>query len=827
LTIFGTYAPFYWAKNLPVIPLTTPTSGGAGAGKRPVHSEWSRFQNEPVSPDEMRLWVEQFPDHNLGLVLGPQSGVCVVDIDTYDTHVQDIIKQALPLSPWVRVGRKGAVFAYRYNGVASFQIKDHERKVIVEFLSAGRQVVLPPSIHPDTRQPYMSNSNLWDVIDHLPELSPHVEDILRQALLAKNVQLSTSGLVKLTEFVPEGARDTEMVRHAGLWAGTVCRGERTLLEALGEMEHWCKTYVQSVAGDEIDFRKGQQRIIQYLTMDVTGRARKPLPRGWDKGLTDQDKLDLGLIFDETHVEWSLEEMISYLQKKFEAHSNDAQERAEAVNFVLERLARSRSIDNLATDRLLNWISSQSRLNMTFSSLKTSLRERRQGDLQGNNHAELADALLDKLKERNHKAITPRHDEDGFWEWNGAHWTQIQDSTMHTIVAEEFGHMQAARRYADHTGIVKVLKDRLTQPLIKNTQGGINFANGYLTTELELKPHDPDFGAIYNMPYRWIADHDEEHCPKFMKFLHQIWGHDEDYEEKKQALREAMALTLFGKATRYSRAFVLYGSSHAGKSELLNIITGLMPENCSASVPPTKWDDKFAPAQMNKKLLNSAGELSNTKLIDGEMFKLIVEGAEIMAQHKGQQLFRFRPMCAQWFSTNYLPKSKDTSGGFLRRWLIFQFTKTVEEKDRVMDLNKIILEEEREAICAWACKAILTIEARRGFALPKSHHMLLQNSAEQMNTVRFFLRSSGMVRFSPHIEVEPVPSHELMTAYQTFTLGTLGGHPVKMQEFDIRMMELASEFGFKMKVVNTDRGEQYFEYSGIILGDRRGTSRKRA
>ena len=96
--------------------------------------------------------------------------------------------------------------------------------------------------------------------------------------------------------------------------------------------------------------------------------------------------------------------------------------------------------------------------------------------------------------------------------------------------------------------------------------------------------------------------------------------------------------------------------------------GLLPADAASTVPPHDWGDKFLPTQMLRKLMNFCGELSDTLLIKGDSFKTIVEGGrEINGNLRSGQVFQFRTTCAQWFATNHLPRSRDGSGGFTRRW----------------------------------------------------------------------------------------------------------------------------------------------------------------
>lgn len=140
MNIFATHAPRLWAKNLPVIPCN---------GKRPVIRNWQRFCESMPDPKEQSDWLDRYPGHNIGLPLGQASGYCVVDIDTEDQSEIAAVKATLPASPLERVGKKGSAIFYKFNREKSFSIAGK-----VDFLSTGKQVILPPSIHPETGMAY-------------------------------------------------------------------------------------------------------------------------------------------------------------------------------------------------------------------------------------------------------------------------------------------------------------------------------------------------------------------------------------------------------------------------------------------------------------------------------------------------------------------------------------------------------------------------------------------------------------------------------------------------------------------------------------------------
>jgi hypothetical protein len=143
----------------------------------PDITQWSTYGSQMPTELEMQHWLASFPRGNIGLPLGPASGLCMIDIDTEDQALIDAIMNILPPSPWVRVGKKGMGLAYRFEGQKNFKLRGAAGGMIMEFLGLGNQMVMPPSIHPETQQPYTANANLWDVLDKVPCLGEDIEDI--------------------------------------------------------------------------------------------------------------------------------------------------------------------------------------------------------------------------------------------------------------------------------------------------------------------------------------------------------------------------------------------------------------------------------------------------------------------------------------------------------------------------------------------------------------------------------------------------------------------------------------------------------------------------
>ena len=143
--------------------------------KRPTGATWTTT----TKPDTIRHHVED--GGNIGLVCGPVSGVAVADFDDLGA-AREMMAALGKLTPWVRTG-SGKIHCYLRWTVdlpAKLRWKGH----IIGELQRGpvsvdrgnlQQVVIPPSLHPDTREAYR-----WLVNPLTEPLVPLPEAYLRE-----------------------------------------------------------------------------------------------------------------------------------------------------------------------------------------------------------------------------------------------------------------------------------------------------------------------------------------------------------------------------------------------------------------------------------------------------------------------------------------------------------------------------------------------------------------------------------------------------------------------------------------------------------------------
>lgn len=794
--VFAAQAPRYWERGISVIPVL---------GKRSVQKEWSKWALELPSVEERERWLQEFGDerYGVGLVCGPQSGICAVDIDSDEDRVIGAIERVLPRSGWERVGKKGKVLVYKFRDPRNFTIKGVDGKGLIDILSLKRQFVLPPSIHPDTGRAYWANRDLLEVLDTdgLADLPNGLDQVLKASLKDVGIETSsTSGRTIVTNYVSTGNRDNTLLKICGLYSKEIVDGNWTFLQQVERLEGWVEGFVEKVWGDTLDVGHAIERLVYCLRRDVFEHG-KTLPAGWDEGLKDEDRERFGLVdFDDSRRRWSFKEILDWFNGEVAAGGgvdvNDEGQMMALVDKALVRIAGNVDLVSTEEDRLLKIICDTARGTFRIVSLRKRVKELRRGVVVGETHAEVADAILKLVEEDGEVRLCNGR----FWQWVGSHWKVLQDSDLLNLIIKSSQGMQSCKKNSDYHGVLRTMQSTRTIDLVRVAIKGVNFVNGFLDEDLVLRPHDKDYGCTYCLSYAYDPGLADE-CLLWHNMLRDFWGEDEDYLDKVQALREAMAATIFGVATRYQRAFIFKGVAGAGKTRILHLMRSLMPPGTCSAVPPEKFAEKFESTELAGKLMNLAGELSKQK-IPGKYFKTIIEGGELQGQFKNKPIFSYNPICAHWFGSNHWPKVDDPDGGWLRRWLFFRFDRPLAPEKRIDNVEELILGEEREAIMAWAVEGIRTLKINREYRLAKSHYESIEEMNRSGDSVGFWYGhyvESGKLRcgVAAHTQITSkfTSVDHIFRAYRLFCSSTAAVSHVGVQTFIERMVEIGVKKGF--------------------------------
>jgi hypothetical protein len=131
-------------------------------GKVPAVKDWPWFSVNPQTAKEVEAMTSlTIKSTGLGVVLG--RGLVALDIDTDD----EWLLNELPESKVVKRGKTGLTAFYKTSVAVNTK---RDKLYPVELLGIGAQSVMPPSVHPDTKEPYTFQCSELEAVDELTEL---------------------------------------------------------------------------------------------------------------------------------------------------------------------------------------------------------------------------------------------------------------------------------------------------------------------------------------------------------------------------------------------------------------------------------------------------------------------------------------------------------------------------------------------------------------------------------------------------------------------------------------------------------------------------------
>lgn len=322
-----------------------------------------------------------------------------------------------------------------------------------------------------------------------------------------------------------------------------------------------------------------------------------------------------------------------------------------------------------------------------------------------------------------------------WAYSGVKyvWREVPDSLVVSAIwltdtlettSGDVVHM-TSRKAVGVLSAAKHIID-LNLPYLWNSAPiGVPFANRFVrldeTGRLVAEHHNPEHWTTETLPYAWD---DRALCPKFMRFLDDLFRDDTDAPAKIAALQQFIGLCLVGAATRSQKCLVLLGGGANGKSALLRVIEGLFPREAMSHLPPQEMTG-FKLWSLEGKRINIAGDIPKARLDELSVFKAIVTGDPVSVDRKYKDVAQLIPRAGHVFATNDPPTSEsDFAEGYFRRFLFITFNRSFLDDPTRRDTDELVADLLTEApgiirlFMQGASDAL-----RTGFVItpPPSHH----------------------------------------------------------------------------------------------------------
>ncbi len=186
---------------------------------------------------------------------------------------------------------------------------------------------------------------------------------------------------------------------------------------------------------------------------------------------------------------------------------------------------------------------------------------------------------------------------------------------------------------------------------------VNVQNGLLEVRTgKLWPHSPDHLSPIQLPVRFDRN---AKCPAWRRFVPEVFPRD-----ARPLAWEILGDLIVPDRSR-QKARLLIGEGGTGKSTFLTAAIAFLGKDNVSTVDLHKLEgNRFATAQLVGKLANISADLPTKHLQDTAIFKAVTGRDRIEAERKFKPAFSFFPYVRLLFSTNHVPRSKDTSEAFL-------------------------------------------------------------------------------------------------------------------------------------------------------------------
>lgn len=710
------FAPVYRDKGLVTTPLF---------GKRPFLDKWEETNLGTIYLDKTYRTKNDktiyLTKANIGLLCGSPSGVICIDIDTPDLEIQQIILDNLPETPVMKKGKKGVNFFYRHNGESTVNYKNPilKKDNLFELISTGRQTVLPPSIHPDSKKAYewcdrdgnsRSISLLNVELDSLPYLPKNwintVDELIKQHFNDKPVNNDVSlGVAALfghhdvgkkshkqmndynPETIPEGYEDRcRSGAHTALTEYIMAlvnagKGEGAVKDVIKYDEEYNTGYASTYYNCRTcKFPKGEAEARALLHI---GDLKKTVIK---KKMEEGDTLP---VFDDSSGSGSKEfKVVKTLLEDFDIIKDGE---------TIHDIDSNNSSMLIQSDDLFQYMEQEGYWRKLSNEEVNKIKRRIQSENNGNASFNKMEATFKMFKTY---LPTPDIEKINMHQGN-PYRLCLKNGTLH-VVEDGSGY---SVKFFPHSR-----KD-------------------FCTNRLELE-YDEDF---------------KEKNEEFEEMLERIFEGDEDKDEKILAIQELFGASLL---PCFPKVYFLHGKAGAGKSTLFLLLSNLLASENIGRVDPSDFRG-FLLEPLLGKMINMVTDIRTNTVINSDVLKQIEDRVPYTIQRKGRVNVTAPLPAIHCFGGNDLPKNFDTgSTAFERRIVFVSFNNVVIKKtggkfshDR--NFAHKVFNQNPQGVLNFALKGIKRICENNGqFTQPKSGHETMDEWTSEYDVYKQFMKEIG-------------------------------------------------------------------------------------
>jgi len=133
---------------------------------------------------------------------------------------------------------------------------------------------------------------------------------------------------------------------------------------------------------------------------------------------------------------------------------------------------------------------------------------------------------------------------------------------------------------------------------------------------------------------------------------------------------------------------MYGPGNSGKTQFKGLAERILGSRNFNNVDLSDLENnRFLSSSFQFVRLGGSNDMSNVKIKEQKIFKMLTGGDNIQAEHKGQDSFSFRYKGLLWFLANQLPLFGGDKGNHVyERWILIPCNNPVPPERQIKDLQ---------------------------------------------------------------------------------------------------------------------------------------------
>ena len=351
-----------------------------------------------------------------------------------------------------------------------------------------------------------------------------------------------------------------------------------------------------------------------------------------------------------------------------------------------------------------------------------------------------------------------YDNEGFWRQKNIKYLENTIRNFLSVINPKWVKINKVREIKEEFKNLNLnpRNERRFDVGVNSNKKYINLKNGMLDWEnMVLEEHDKNYYSQFQLPIKYDENYK---CPIWKETLKE-WLPD---QKTRYFLQEYIGYCLIPD-TSFHKAVILHGAGSNGKSTFLDVISRIFGKDNLSNIPMHRLAQRFQTAYIQDKLINVCPDIDPSYLKETGVIKTLIAGESLRGEYKFGESFDFTPVVRLIFSANEIPKARDKTSGWYRRFEIVDFPNTFSEDDPGFDpYLKEKLYKEIPGIFNWALKGLKRLKNQGYFTRSDSMEKAMADYMDENDSVRAFVREKTLIEPDKKIY-----GQELYEEYKSF------------------------------------------------------------